>query len=116
MNNRGTGSVEVAKNVDLESVVPGPNCILPIERDQIPVCLSNDVRMGEVRSKFQLIHAMGYYHLARRVLERDIFGLSGWDLIGWAVDHDSGTTLFSITLVVEVWRKNPEDRLFNIRK
>ncbi|KAG9101154.1 Protein phosphatase PP2A regulatory subunit B [Ceratobasidium sp. UAMH 11750] len=104
----------VAKDVSLESIIPGPNCIFPIEKEQIPVCLSNDVRAAGIRSKFQLIHAMGYFHLARRILERDIFSLNGWDLIGWSVDHNSGTTLFSITLVVQVWRKSQDDRLFKL--
>ncbi|KAG9088901.1 hypothetical protein FRC07_012452 [Ceratobasidium sp. 392] len=72
----------VAKDVDLASItVPGANCILLIEREQILVCLSNDVRVGGIRSKFQIIHAMAYYHLARKVLERHISALNGWDLV-----------------------------------
>ncbi|KAG9101153.1 hypothetical protein FS749_009872 [Ceratobasidium sp. UAMH 11750] len=111
--------------VSLERTASGPNrnqyvnrpdCILPINETQIPVCLGADgMRMNDIRDKDQLFNTMKCIGLLRDILQNEIVDLKGWELIGWSSELDETKDIFVYAVVVKLWGKRPSEPLFKAR-
>ncbi|QRV97123.1 hypothetical protein RhiJN_25142 [Ceratobasidium sp. AG-Ba] len=72
-----------SREISGSQAINANRCMIPIEKKQIRLCLSNAPFLSEIEDFKELTKSKRFIHLARDILQREIHDLHGWDMVGY---------------------------------